>query len=168
MDNREKSYKIAVSKRNKLLTQAKTLQISSYDLKGSHMEWGVAPYIREKGIFFIYVSELGGHVRSMINSNPLLFSIIEDEVSAQNIWARVRLKFSAEINELKRDSENFNKIGEKLADRHGYVMHIIKDFSDFHLFSIKPLNGVLITGFGSAYEVSGIDFELSKNPLSTN
>ena len=100
-DNNEKSFQIAVSKRDELLTQAKTIQISSCNVTGSQIEWGVAPFIREKGIFFIYVSELGRHVRFILNRNPVLFSIVEDEVSAKNIWARVRLKFKAEIREIK-------------------------------------------------------------------
>ena len=167
-EKNEKSYKIAIRKRDKLLTQAKTLHISSCNFELSQIEWGIAPFVREKGIFFIYVSELGGHVRSIINNNPVLLSIIEDEVSAQNIWARIRLKFTAEIKEIKKDSKKFSIIGDKIAERHGHVMHIIKEFSDFHLFSIKPLNGVLVTGFGSAYEVSGSDFKLSEKPLSTS
>ena len=45
-------------------------------------------------------------------------------------------------------------------------MNVIRDFSDFHLFSIKPLVGVIVTGFGSAYDVSGVDLKLSEKPLS--
>ena len=168
LENNKKSYKIAIRKRDKLLTQARTLHISSCNTEVSQIEWGIAPFVREKGVFFIYVSELGGHVRSIINSNPVLFSIIEDEVSSQNIWARIRLKFSAEIKEIKRNSKKFPIIVSEIAERHGHVMHIIKEFTDFHLFSITPLNGVLVTGFGSAYEVSGIDFKLSEKPLSTS
>lgn len=167
-ENNEKSFKLAKRKQDKLLSQAKTIHISSCNSEVSQIEWGVAPFVREKGVFFIYVSELGGHVRSIIDSNPVLFSIIEDEASSQNIWARIRLKFTAEIKEIKRDSKKFLIIGNKLAERHGHVMHIIKEFKDFHLFSITPLNGVLVTGFGSAYEVSGIDFKLSQKPLSNS
>ena len=167
-DNNEKSFQIAVSKRDELLTQAKTIQISSCNVTGSQIEWGVAPFIREKGIFFIYVSELGRHVRFILNRNPVLFSIVEDEVSAKNIWARVRLKFKAEIREIKRDSQNFQIISDKIASRHGNVMNIIKDFSDFHLFSITPLSGTIVTGFGSAYKVTGIDFKLSDQPSSNS
>ena len=165
-DNSERLFKIAVNKRDKLLLQSKTIQISCCNSNGSQIEWGVAPFVRDKGVFFIYVSELGGHVRYILNSNPVLFSIIEDETSSQNIWARIRLKFSAEIKEIKRDSKNFQIICKKIAERHGYVMHMIKDFSDFHLFSITPLNGVLVTGFGSAYKVTGIEFKLSEQPAS--
>ena len=168
LENNKKSYKIAIRKRDKLLTQARTLHISSCNTEVSQIEWGIAPFVREKGVFFIYVSELGGHVRFILNRNPVLFSIVEDEVSAKNIWARVRLKFKAEIKEIKRDSQSFHIISDKIAIRHGNVMNIIKDFSDFHLFSITPLSGTIVTGFGSAYKVTGIDFKLSEKPLSTS
>ena len=45
-------------------------------------------------------------------------------------------------------------------------MDVIREFSDFHLCEIKPLVGVLVTGFGSAYDVSGVDLKLSEKPLS--
>ncbi len=165
-NNNERAFQIALNKRDKLLCEAKTIQISSCDLNSSQIEWGVAPFVREKGVFFIYVSELGAHVRSILKSNPVLFSIIEDEASARNIWARIRLKFTANIKEIKRDSDDFQIIGNKIAERHGSVMHVIKEFSDFHLFSITPLNGILVTGFGSAFKVTGIEFKLSEQPLS--
>ena len=166
LENQEKAYQLAVSKRNKLLEQAKTLHISTGNSKVADIDWGVAPFIREKGIFYIYVSELGGHVRSILRKNPILYSVVEDEVFAQNIWARIRLKFTAETMEIHRDKREFEIICEKIAERHGNVMNVIREFSDFHLFAIKPVSGVIVTGFGSAYNVSGVDLKLSEKPLS--
>ena len=91
LENKEKAYHLAVSKKDKLLEKAKTLHISTGNCKSADIDWGVAPFIREKGIFYIYVSELGGHVRSILSKNPILYSVVEDEVFAQNIWARIRL-----------------------------------------------------------------------------
>ena len=165
LEKQDKAYYLAVSKRDKLLEQAKTLHISTGNSK-SAIDWGVAPFIRENGIFYIYVSELGGHVRSILSKNPVLYSVVEDEVFAQNIWARIRLKFTAETMEIHRDKREFEIICKKIAERHGNVMDVIRGFSDFHLFAIKPLVGVLVTGFGSAYDVSGVDLKLSEKPLS--
>ena len=165
LEKQDKAYYLAVSKRDKLLEQAKTLHISTGNSK-SAIDWGVAPFIRENGIFYIYVSELGGHVRSILSKNPVLYSVVEDEVFAQNIWARIRLKFTAETMEIHRDKREFEIICKKIAERHGNVMNVIREFSDFHLFAIKPLGGVIVTGFGSAYDVSGVDLKLSEKPLS--
>ena len=46
-------------------------------------------------------------------------------------------------------------------------MKIIRDFSDFHLFAISPKEGVIVTGFGSAFKVTGKDFNLEKR-ITTN
>ena len=153
-------------KKNELLKRARTLQISTGMRNCEHIEWGVAPFIRKDGMFFIYVSELGGHVRSMLDNNPVLFSIIEDEKNSQNIWARVRLKFTAEINEIARGCKEFQIICDDIAEHHGPVMKIIRDFSDFHLFAISPKEGVIVTGFGSAFKVTGNDFNLEKRITS--
>ncbi|RCL79495.1 MAG: hypothetical protein DBW68_02500, partial [SAR116 cluster bacterium] len=85
----EKALSLVTAKRDALLQQAKTLQISTSSDSGDNIEWGVAPYIRRNNVFYIYVSELGGHVRFMLDKRPVLFSIIEDEKAATNIWARV-------------------------------------------------------------------------------
>ena len=62
-----KSISSGSNQRDKLLEQTKTLHISTGNSKSADIDWGVAPFIREKGIFYIYVSELGGHVRSILN-----------------------------------------------------------------------------------------------------
>jgi len=163
----EKALSLVTAKRDALLQQAKTLQISTSSDSGDNIEWGVAPYIRRNNVFYIYVSELGGHVRFMLDKRPVLFSIIEDEKAATNIWARVRLKFTAEVSEIKRGGAEFNTLCDEIASQHGPVMTVIREFSDFHLFSINPKKGVIVTGFGSAFNVIGNDFRLESR-LSSN
>jgi putative heme iron utilization protein len=46
-------------------------------------------------------------------------------------------------------------------------MTVIREFSDFHLFAINPYQGVIVTGFGSAFNVTGNDFRLESR-LSSN
>ena len=160
MDESEKALRLATVRRDTLLQQARTLQISTSSESGEYIEWGVAPYIRRNNLFYIYVSELGGHVRFMLDKRPVLFSIIEDEKATHNIWARIRLKFTAEISEIMRGEAEFNAICDEIADHHGPVMAVIREFSDFHLFAINPKKGVIVTGFGSAFKVTGNDFKL--------
>ncbi len=167
MDDDEKALSKVTARRDALLQRARTLHISTSSNSGENIEWGVAPYIRRNNVFYIYVSELGGHVRFMLDKRPVLFSIIEDEKVAKNIWARIRLKFTAEISEIKRGEAEFNAICDDIGDHHGSVMTVIREFSDFHLFAIDPKKGVIVTGFGSAFKVSGNDFKLESR-LSSN
>ena len=167
MDDDEKALSLVTAKRDALLLQARTLQISTSSDGEDYIEWGVAPYIRRNNMFYIYVSELGGHVRFMLDKRPVLFSIIEDEKAATNIWARVRLKFTAEVIEIKRGRAEFNILCDEIASHHGPVMTVIREFSDFHLFAINPNKGLIVTGFGSAFNVTGNDFRLESR-LSSN
>jgi len=79
LDESEKALSLATVRRDTLLQRARTLQISTSSDSGEYIEWGVAPFIRRNNLFYIYVSELGGHVRFMLDKRPVLFSIIEDE-----------------------------------------------------------------------------------------
>ena len=49
----------------------------------------------------------------------------------------------------------------KFNVRHGAVMDIISQFTDFHLFCITPVSGVLVTGFAAAFCVVGVDFMIT-------
>jgi len=159
----EKTVNIAIDARDKLLATAKTLHIAVWfeDDTGSHLEQGQAPFIRQDGHIFIYSSHLSAHIRGILAGGELSFLIIEDEAVAQNIWARKRIKFSANIEEISRDDAAFDDMCDAIGTAHGEVMTLIRDFSDFHLFRITPIKGVLVTGFAAAYQIEGEDFELT-------
>jgi len=120
-----------------------------------------APFIRKDGDFFIYSSTLSAHARALLKRQPAQFFLIADESASQNIWARIRLKFTARINEIGRGSKDSDDILDLLRDRHGPVVDLIRNFSDFHLFRITPQTGVLVTGFAAAFTVSGPDFKIT-------
>ena len=165
--NNVKAVVLASNKKNELLANAQTLMISTSSEDGSDIEWGVAPFVRLNGMFYIYVSELGAHVRAILKGHSVLFSIIEDESVAQNIWARIRLKFQGKLTKIERGNEQFIKVCKNFSEVHGPVMSLIKDFSDFHLIEIEPVKGTVVTGFGSAFNLSGINLELTER-LSSN
>jgi putative heme iron utilization protein len=116
---------------------------------------GYAPYIFYENYYYIFVSELSTHVKLLLKKNVGTFMIINDETNSQNIWARIRLKFSAKIEVIIRESEDFGIICEKIRYKHGKTMNLIKQFSDFHLIKIIPSRGTFIFGFGNAYNLEG-------------
>lgn len=116
---------------------------------------GYAPYIFYENYYYIFVSELSTHVKLLLKKNVGTFMIINDETNSQNIWARIRLKFSAKIEVIIRDSEDFGIICEKIRYKHGKTMNLIKQFSDFHLIKIIPSRGTFISGFGNAFNLEG-------------
>ena len=161
----EKQIKNVLKKRDQLLTTAKTLGISVLvDEENSLVaDVGHAPFIRKDGCFYIYSSHLSAHVRALIKGAGAQFFLIEDESVAQNIWARVRVKFSAEVSELSRHDPRFSGLCDDIGALHGPVMEMIRNFTDFHLFEIKPEQGVLVTGFAQAFSVNGPTFELTEH-----
>ena len=66
------------------------------------------------------------------------FLLIEDEQAAQNIWARVRLKFDADVDEIARQDALFAPLCDDFAAAHGPTMGVIRDFTDFHMLRLRP------------------------------
>lgn len=164
-DMDEKQIKNVLKKRDHLLATSQTLGISVLvdEEGGLSADVGHAPFIRKEGCFYIYSSHLSAHVRALIKGAEAQFFLIEDEVTAQNIWARVRMKFSAQVTELSRDDNRCSGLCDDIGKRHGPVMEMIRNFTDFHLFEIRPEQGVLVTGFAQAFSVNGPSFELSEH-----
>ena len=164
---RQPAYGVAVSKlekiaqsRDALLKTARTLTVCVTGADGTP-DLGTSPFIRDDaGCFYIYTSQLSSHVRALLAGQPAHFMVIADESTSQNIWARVRIKFDAEVQIIARDSQDFNDIAAKMADPFGPTMALIKDFSDFHMIKLTPQKGVIVTGFASAYEVEGPHFTI--------
>ena len=161
----EKQIKNVLKKRDRLLASAQTLGISVLVDEDSRLfaDVGHAPFVRKQECFYIYSSHLSAHVRALVNGAEAQFFLIEDESVAQNIWARVRMKFSAEVSELSRDDPQFSELCDDIAEMHGPVMEMIRNFTDFHLFKIKPEQGVLVTGFAQAFSITGPMFELTEH-----
>ena len=97
----------------------------------------------------------------MLAAGKAAFLVIEDEASAQNIWARKRIKFDAEIIEIDRQSDHFNAVCDVFAARHGPTMGLIRDFTDFHLLRLRPTGGVMVLGFAQAYRLAGPDLAVT-------
>lgn len=161
----EKQIKNVLKKRDRLLASAQTLGISVLVDEDSRLfaDVGHAPFVRKQECFYIYSSHLSAHVRALVNGAEAQFFLIEDESVAQNIWARTRMKFSAEVSELSRDDQQFSELCDDIAEAHGPVMEMIRNFTDFHLFKIKPEQGVLVTGFAQAFSITGPMFELTEH-----
>ena len=143
-----------------LMSTAKTLLMSVPSETESLSEIGVSPFIQHEGHIYIYASHLSAHIRQLQGTTKAMFMIITDESKSQNIWARHRLKFQANVSEIGRNDPRFDVACDKIKDAHGPVMDLIRNFTDFHLFEITPETGVFVSGFGAAFSVSGADFEI--------
>ena len=146
------------AERDRVLESARTLIIGAAPESGSASqlpELGVTPAVRHDGHFFIYPSRLSAHVRAMVDKGVAQFLAIEDEAKAQNIWARKRIKFTAEITEINRQSDQFLVLSDIFVSHHGPTMNLIRDFTDFHMLQLLPVSGVMVLGFAKAYQLEG-------------
>ena len=141
--------------RDDLLNSARTVLMSAAGEDRDLPEMGVTPMVRHEGAFYIYPSHLSAHVRAMLSAGKAAFLVIEDEASAQNIWARRRMKFNADILEINRENEKFQPVCDAFATAHGPTMALIRDFTDFHLLKLQPTGGVMVLGFAKAYRLEG-------------
>jgi len=162
----KKLLKKAEKLRDELLASAQTLGITilSPSKEGSILpDIGFAPFIRQEGCFYIYSSDLSSHIRSLIAGQAVQFFLIADEGRSSNIWARVRMKFTADVIELDRDTPEFHPMLDKIGKAHGPVMGLIREFTDFHLFRITPIKGSLVTGFAAAFAIEGGEFAITEH-----
>lgn len=148
------------AERDSLLKQARTVLMAATG-QGEMPEMGVTPLVWHDGGMFIYPSRLSAHVRAMLQAGKAAFLVIEDEGSAQNIWSRKRIKFDAQISEIKREKSIFNAVCDGFAARHGPTMGLIRDFTDFHLLRLHPTGGVMVLGFAQAYQLAGPDLAVT-------
>jgi len=148
--------------RDRLLAEAHTVLMAAPG-DDTMPEMGVTPVVRMNGAFYIYPSRLSAHVRAVLAAGKAAFMVIEDELKAQNIWARKRLKFNSEISEIKRNSDEFNAVCDVFAGTHGPTMGLIRDFSDFHLLRLRPCSGVMVLGFAQAYRLSGEALDVTEH-----
>ena len=143
------------AERDDLLGSARTLLMSAAGEDRDLPEMGVTPVVRLDDAFYIYPSHLSAHVRAMLAAGKAAFLVIEDEGKAQNIWARRRIKFDAELYEIERKNDEFERVCDAFATAHGPTMGLIRDFTDFHLLRLRPTGGVMVLGFAKAYRLEG-------------
>ena len=124
-------------------------------------EMGVSPFIRRDNGLYIFTSHLSQHVQDLIKQGFATCLLCADESKSQNIWARNRLKFNAEVVEIARHKKRFHDLCDEFVSAHGPTMDLIRGFTDFHMLQLKPLNGVLVLGFAQAFTVSGTNFDIT-------
>jgi len=155
----EHDLEMLKGQRDRLLSQ-KTIIMAALDAE-TGPEMGVTPFIRFAGALAIYPSRLSAHVRALLAVGLGQFLLVEDEGAAQNLWARKRLKFNADVKEIRRDDPYFGPMCDAFLATHGSTMNLIRDFTDFHMLRIEPKSGVLVTGFGKAFALRGPDFVIT-------
>jgi len=111
--------------------------------------------VDENRTFYIYVSDLSAHTQNILSQKQASVLVIEDESTCKIIFARKRVTFHCQAEEIERDSEQWNAITPKFLDKFGKMFEHLMGMGDFHLIALKPTSGRLVVGFGRAFDLSG-------------
>lgn len=136
----------------------KSLQLGTSDEKGNAVA-SYAPFaLDQNGSFIIYVSELSAHTKNIQRGEPISVMLIEAEQDAEHIFARKRLTFLCEIEEIHRSTEEFDKVMDVMQEKFGDFISFMKKMEDFHTFRLHPTHANYVRGFAQAYEFQNADF----------
>ena len=138
-----------------LLTDQQSLILATINEDGMPLA-SYTPYIvDEQKQFYIFISQLAAHTTNLQRSGQASLLLIEDETAVPQIFARRRLTFQCLANPIARETDEWNEILDQYQARFGDIVKMLRSLSDFHLFRLTPTAGLLVIGFGQAYELSG-------------
>jgi len=117
-------------------------------------EISYSPYVIVDKVLYVFLSDLSLHTGNL-KSNPhasLLF--IEDESASENLHARRRVTYRAEVTLVSRDDPDWKNVLSQMEKRFGEIIPVLKSLTDFHLFAMRTDDAVLVRGFADAHPVT--------------
>lgn len=121
-----------------------------------------APFVKKEEKYYVSISSNLPHFINMQSTKKAHILIIEDESSAEHIYARKRMYFSAECAVVQENSEEIYKLFDK---RYGESLAFLRSMKDFKIIEFSPQEKSLVLGFGAAYKM-GVDGELQNKSIS--
>lgn len=138
-----------------ILQSVRSCMLATVSKSGVPLQSYAPVFVDERRQFFVYVSAMAKHYAHLRKSGLASLSLIEDESTAENLFARKRVTVDCRAKSVERDTDEWKVGVENLEQRHGETMAFLKDLVDFDLFCLTPSEGRLVLGFGKAYRVSG-------------
>ncbi len=132
----------------------KNLQLASLDADGApHASY--APFGVGDNCLYVLLSELASHGVNLQRDPRASVLIIEDEATAENLFARLRVNYSVRAELIQRDTADWHTGIDTLVERFGEFPAQLTQLQDFKLFRLVPTAGRFIKGFGRAYSLQG-------------
>jgi putative heme iron utilization protein len=117
-------------------------------------EASYAPYVtKDDGSYYVFVSGLARHTRDFQETGHVSLQFIENEDSAQNLFARRRLTLLCDVSAIPRESPLREEVLEHFTQSFGRLVNTLCGLSDFQLFRLTPRCGLYVRGFGQAFRV---------------
>lgn len=131
-----------------------SLLLSTLNPDGSP-DLSYTPFVDHDKRFYILTSHLSAHTGNLIKDPRAAVLFIESEEAAEQIYARKRLRFQCEAERFSRQSPIWDQLIPVFSSRFGELIDVLSSLPDFELFSLKPLGGQWVKGFGKAFDFRG-------------
>ena len=139
---------------NQLLSTRRYAHLSTLTVEGGPLASYAPCLVREEGMY-VYLSQLSGHCRNLLQDSRVGVLLIADESDVRNPFARQRVSYECLAKVLSRDVEAYSSALDCLAELHGNTVELLRQLPDFVLFCLQPVKGTYVEGFGKAFELSG-------------
>jgi len=106
-----------------------------------------SPFVEENGNYYICISSNLPHYTNMTSTQKAHVFIIEDENTADHIYARKRLYFDVSC----QAADNEENIFTLFDQRYGESLSFLRNMKDFKVLELSPKQKSLVLGFGAAY-----------------
>ena len=114
-----------------------------------------APFALGDNCIYVLISEIALHAVNLQELPKASVMMVEDEGTAKELFARIRVSYSVDSKMLDHDKEEWIKGIDIMAARHGDRIKNLSELSDFKLFKLLPISGRYVKGFGRAYSFAG-------------
>jgi putative heme iron utilization protein len=135
-----------------LISQQQTLLLASRNQAGN-ADISYAPYHYDDFKFYIVVSDLAKHSQNLRSHPQASIMFIEPEAQAANPFARQRLSFDCQVQEISQTDPVFAETLDAMTAQFGEIVSVLRRLPDFHLLALIPTQGRFIAGFGQAFAV---------------
>lgn len=132
----------------------RTLQLASLGQDGTPYA-SYAPFALGDTCFYIIISEIAVHAVNLQANPRASILIIEDESSAEKVFARIRVNYAVRAALLAHGSPEWEEGMSRLTERHGEQPRQLGQLTDFKMFRLEPLHGRYVKGFGRAFDLAG-------------
>ncbi len=114
-----------------------------------------APFAIGEDCLYVLLSEIAVHGANLQRDPRASVLIVEDEDTAGELFARIRVNYSMDVEFLEHGSDSWRDGLQQLAERHGERPINLSNLQDFKLFRLRPTSGRYVKGFGRAFTLAG-------------
>lgn len=123
----------------------KTLQLASITETGDPFA-SYAPFAIGNQCLYVLLSDIAIHALNLKANNKASALIIEDEESANELFARVRVNYQLNAKCIELQHDEWEEGIQLLVNRHGQRSKQLSELDDFNLFKLTPTSGRYVKG----------------------